>query len=443
MFSNDDYEKILRNEFCLEFIEATLIQQGEGSSKTYKGSGAITLSQDGQLMLKMYCKLAALDESQYFTFESLSLEPGVIIGVEHYYSFEGVDFRGGLWKAINLHVEENVSFPASGCIVTSKVRQIENRSELSGRRSRNWNTAVVPGKYRIPFNAGQQGTTEPGFSSCKIDLGGGRSCSIHTLKRSIVINVDLQDQDPEQYPARVVEAVGLACGARLLPQVEAIESQGCVRSILRSVNVSARERHRLIPPVQCDISQHQHFANLVRAVVSYRGDCYPQLRRFWHGVLMSSDSGLENEALVLTTAIEGVLKVGFPDEGKPEQSFLDELEDAKQKIRAVKGLAAGARDRLLGALGNARSPTAKKALRALADAGRIDDAMPALWQDLRNKMAHADVLVMTLGQEQDFLDQLHGCMELFYRLIILLVGYRGLVTHYSKRGWPDGLVAPN
>lgn len=442
MLSRSDTEMVLRNEYVLEFIEATVTQQKDLNPKVYKGSASITQTKEGQLRLKMYSKHTSSDDFLW-GLTTPCFEPGKLLGPEDYFTFEGADFSGAVWKADGFRVEERASAPVCGSIIQASLRNVSQVTELKNKTARRVSTQVVPGKYRIPFNLGQEDNSEPGFSACFIDLGEGKTCSIKTMKGAILIIINYQNEDPEKYPARVLDAIGFSCGAHLSPQVEVTEAEGKLISVVQSFNIKASEHHRVSPPVDFDLSQMEHFSQLVRAVVTYDGDGYSQLMGLWYRVLTGFDSGLENAALVLTTAIEGVLKTGFPDEGRPDQSFIDEIKDAKPKIKAIKDLMARARDRIMNSLGSATNPTPKNALRALVVSGKIDAVMPGLWSDLRNKTAHADELKFTAEQAQVFVDQLHGCLELFYRLIFVLVGYEGLVTQYSKRGWPEAnLVVP-
>ena len=38
---------------------------------------------------------------------------------------------------------------------------------------------------------------------------------------------------------------------------------------------------------------------------------------------------------------------------------------------------------------------------------------------------------------QGLLDQIHACLDLLYRLLFVLTGYRGNHLDYSSEGWPS------
>ena len=97
------------------------------------------------------------------------------------------------------------------------------------------------------------------------------------------------------------------------------------------------------------------------------------------------------------------------------------------------------RERIEASLGSAKFGAPKGALYTLAHNGVISEALVKLWIKLRNKAAHADQLRRTEEELQGFLDEVHGCMELFYALLLHHVGYVGKYYQYSIREWPEGI----
>lgn len=55
---------------------------------------------------------------------------------------------------------------------------------------------------------------------------------------------------------------------------------------------------------------------------------------------------------------------------------------------------------------------------------------------------HADELQWGDADIQAFIDDLFGCLELFYRLLMLHIGYAGRLTAFSRVGiWPNESVS--
>ncbi|WP_354687806.1 hypothetical protein [Cupriavidus necator] len=437
LLSDEELTNIANNQFTLEFLRAKLVQQVAKDPKTYTGSGGVSQASDGTLELKMYCPI----DSGSTLIEEFGVDgmvPGQLIGPEHYFAFEGMDFSGQFWTATNVWVGADVSFPASGCIIRSKLRSIENCRERPVVAGSSRKILVVPGIYKIPFVGAQPGTMEPGFSTCTIDLGAGRTCQIKTRAKALIIDIVLQGEDPEKYPKRVVEAIGIAVGAHLVPHAEITAAENKRVQTVHRLDEDASEYFRIMPPIPGGTPEDfPDFQTFVCAYVEHFHEPFSQLAGFWYRILVAFHSGLENQALVLSTAIEGILKASFPDEGKPDEEFLKQISQAVPKIKELT-LGARARERILGALGNAKSSTPSNALYALAKAERIPQQLVSIWKGLRNKSAHADELKWSDAQTQPFIDDLYACLELFYRLIMIRIGYEGAFTQYSSHGWPKG-----
>ena len=433
--TDKELTNIADHQFALEFLRATLVQQTDSIPRMYVGSGSISQSSDGMLELKMYCPVDSAS-TLLGEFGASAAEPGQLIGKEQYFAFEGVDVFGQAWTATNIWVDADVSIPASGCIVRSKLRSIESRDQRSSATTSSRTILIVPGTYNIPFVSGQPNTAEPGFSACMLDLGTNCSCHLRTRGRTLVVEIVQQDQDPEQYAGRVVEAIGIAIGAHLVPHAEIRLSATERVQTVRSLDRHASEHLRLEPPIRSQTpSDFPDFQAFVRAYVERIQEPFSQLAGFWYRILTASNGGLENQALVLSTAIEGVLKASFPEEGKPDVEFLQQVRDATP---AVKKLALGSRVResVLGSLGRAGASTPSNALHALAKAGMLPPRLVLIWKELRNKSAHADELKWSAAQTQAFINALYACLELFYRLIMIRTGYEGALVQYSGLGWP-------
>ena len=143
---------------------------------------------------------------------------------------------------------------------------------------------------------------------------------------------------------------------------------------------------------------------------------------------------------MLTTAIEGLLKKYFSEHGAPDADFVAQAEDAKPKIKAA-DIGQRIKERILSSLGNALSSTPKNSLHSLVVSEIIPVELIKTWSELRNKSAHADELKQSDAELQDFLDQLFGCLELFYCLLLKHIEYKGNYIRYSQTGWPVALMS--
>ena len=445
ILSDKDISRIAKNEFEIEFLKARLVQQTPENPDSYSGSGSISQSSDGKLHLKMYCLLDSPDDitKEFLRLnDGFSLEPGQLIDERKYFSFEGTDLFGHIWKAKNIWPKTHVSFPAGGIIVEAELSSTESRDELPPRSNKiQRKIFVVPGLYKFPFNRGQPGTTEPGFSVATINLVGDRTCEVNTKDGSLVVSVQYQPTDSERYPDCVLEALGICMGAHLVPQVEITIAPTEHLQTIRHLDRNASQLYRISPPLP--VRQPDALPGIQKFIQKYlqwTTEPYSQLAGYWFRVLLAFHSGLENQALVLTTAIEGVLKVYFPEFGCPDTTFLKEIDDA---YPVIDKLTVGPRvlGRIKSSLGSAKGATPSNALFVLASSGRIPSELVSVWKSLRNKSAHADELSMESPEMQKFINDLYACLELFYRLIMLKIGFNGVLVRFSAIGWPYQQVA--
>ncbi len=103
----------------------------------------------------------------------------------------------------------------------------------------------------------------------------------------------------------------------------------------------------------------------------------------------------------------------------------------------INDIAERAKSRILSSLANAKFGSPKGALFSLCKSEILDRRLVDLWIELRNKAAHADELNFEPHEFQEFLNSLYGCLELFYRLIFQVVGYKRRMINYSVSGWPE------
>lgn len=444
VLTDSELLKITRNNFTLDFVRAKLVQQTSAQPNVYKGSGSIYQDTNGKLRLKLYCCVEDSSEilSEFMSdFNGRDYTPGKIVGPDGYYSFEGVDLNGGVWTASDVAIDMHNSVPAGGRVVyATRLRQIQSQRGVTHREKRSA-TLFVPGKFRVPFTHGQSGTVEKGLSSCTLEFGSTETVCLKTKDGALVVDLATTDQDVDNYTQRILEALGIAVGERLRPQVEIVLAGDQCRQIVRSIDDEASRHHRLVTPMPTNspngFSDFQEFIN--RYLSSFNNP-YDQFAGYWARVLFSSGGGLENQALVLTTAIEGVLKSYFSIDMAPDAGYVDEIARAKPLVQEL-DIGERARQRLLNSLGGATTPTASNALRALENHQRIPPNLHSIWRSLRNKMSHADELQWDDTKRQLFVDDLYGCLELFYRLLMLHIDYQGHLTSFSKTGWPIEPVA--
>jgi hypothetical protein len=147
-------------------------------------------------------------------------------------------------------------------------------------------------------------------------------------------------------------------------------------------------------------------------------------------------SVLENKALVLATAIEGLVNEYFSDRRDPDANYLKELAAAMPVVEELQ-ISDSAKGTLVKAIEHAHRKSASAALYRLAEEGVFPKRFAESWSKLRPKIAHAGRVSVSGDGAQRFVDLLHTSLELFYRLILQHARYVGPIVQYSEANFPS------
>jgi hypothetical protein len=431
----NDYQQLLANEFRLEFFNGTLSQLKESNPTNYSGPGCITQDKSGKLRLKLY--------HSYSNDEQLALEGleffnndhpfGKIIADEHYFSFEATDMQGLIWRAEKIWLEGDMSFPAGGRIVEANIHSLETvqpHTEQSKRLSAS-GYAVVPGTYHLPSLQIDWNALGEKFQKCELKLH-GQTCRVQRYEKRLEISFDIPDLvHAKEYSKRLLQAIGFAIGAFFHPVLEGITDKTNRSQVLRSRR-NDLEIARIFPPVPRTWPHHvKHIESLVSAFLMKEPKPFPKFLGYWYRTLISTNGDPENQALVLSTSIEGVIKHYFEVHLNADKEYVDQVDAAIPKIRTLE-IGARAKDSAIKSLLGSRGRGTKNGLHALAKTGVITETLVERWQHLRNKSAHAEGLQISAAELQKFLDEIHACLELFYRLILSHLDYTDQYVRYSE-----------
>lgn len=440
--SSQDLERISNGDYSFDFLKIHLTQMKAESPVEYSGSGSVSFSEDGSLQLKMYHLYS--DPNQGFqdfanTFGK-SHAPGKIISKEHYFAMQAFDVKGNEWRADYLWINGDISIPAIGRVITTRVTSITCESQVPNSTSLSL-LVIAHGKMEFPWNSYEESNGHVAlkkFEVRKDDFSGAvRKIDDNTIQ----ITSTLEGKYANETSANLfLESISIAVGRHIRPVV-----QVNVINTKKTISVFSRRPHLEVKLVSQPFPTRapHHAENLGVFIESYLNsihEAYSPFFGYWYRILDATDSEIENKALVITTAIEGVLKSYFSTSGHPDSEFIKEATDAKS---CVKLLYIGKRikERILNSLGQACGFTAKNALHNLQKSGLISSEMIKAWSALRNKCAHADQLRSSDLETQLVLDQTFSCIGIFFILLFSKIHYRGTFIEYSKEGWPEGCFA--
>lgn len=441
-----DRDRVLSNAFSLEFIHAKLIKKDASKPVVYAGSCNVAQDPEGGLQLKLYhAYQTATDITEAFSaaFGNTGLEPGKLIEDSHYFDFEGIDILGNKWTSPHIWISGDTSFPSNGKVVTAKLKRIECNTPVadidpsSAQSTDRIAQLFIRGTFSIPFNKVEQTGNVTATSICVLQLP-AVTCTLRKHETHLEVTVRSATHElSNDYLDLVMEGIGVAVGSNLRSQLKIARLAGSRQVVVYESNIKI-DAARVPPPISGAYAHHAEcFERFVVRFVEKMATSRSLLVGYWYRILRAYPNGPENAALVLSTSIEGMIKGYFISHGNADEDFLKQVAEVEPLLKAML-IGERARKRLLSALGSAKSPSPKNALFALKKSAIVSEQLISLWTKLRNKSAHADELNMDDHHLQNFINELHGCLELFYRLVIQHIEYTGKIIEYAKPGWPEG-----
>ena len=236
----------------------------------------------------------------------------------------------------------------------------------------------------------------------------------------------------------LLEALSIIFGKIVLPNCIVKTHCNYHKIIIRSVSDNF-SNIKITEPIKHSFpKESEQFREFIEQYLATFNQPNSDMFGYWHKINRAWQAGIENAALAVTVAIEGVTKSYFKDMGFPDTEFLEQADDAKEKLKNLE-LSARIKERLLGSIGQAKSSTTKSALYSLSQKGFFSKKLVSDWTVLRNKSAHSDNL--DDGAIQEYIDKTFCCLNLFYRLMFLVTGYKNNYINFSIAGWPEATFA--
>lgn len=430
----DIVEDVLEGRFTLELPQARLVQRGSDNPIVYEGAGFIDQLADGELRLRMHakCSVPALD--RFSAAMNLHVQPGKFLDEDHYYDFQARDMAGNQWEAERQAIKENSGL---GDVVYSDLKLVHRKVDWAAPGwAKQWHVQV---ELDLPWNA----TTELPNGGWRFDRfvheDDNYKWSVQKLSGRSKIELEVKsDPDPGRRALDFLWALSMLVGAPLYPIVSQTRDGAHSTTVLhRPVRASPNPLLKPLPPPQLDRSGD--FLRFISCCLDAgtSGDPSPlrTIYQFWHRIQAAHEKDIENSALVLSVAIEGLIKGLCVNEHDVDLGLLPQLQAAAEFIKPL-ALSQRAREILTAALGNAKKPTARGVLFRLRDQGVIGGEHIEAWKRLRNTGAHGELLEDNTAALQAHLDNYWICLDLFYRLTLVAISYRGTYTNYSADGWP-------
>lgn len=430
-------KSLLTGDFELPMSDCALRQCGLDSPIIYEGPGLLTQEQDKSIFLRVFA--APVDHSEAFNRHfNRDLTPGELVPDSQYYDFEGRDSYGTVWRANRISIGTNFGY---GTYVRARPRTLEKMEERSKPVERPVVVAFLPGKIELPWHAVTD-KGERGWSVDRFETNAGRlEWRVAKTDDGAWLTFKCEDAPVEPRFEAFLRGLSILMGRWLKPIcLSILEGE---RQTTRMLNrLHEPDAEKLLTPIwaQRDLAEDAHLF-LERFMARAAGEsefgegACNLAHRYWHRILRSCETDVENSSLVLSVAVEGLVKKTLLSKKDADPEFVKQADEAKHILEKA-GLGPRALACVLSSLGNAKHPRVQDALRRLVTEGVASEAHLKAWKGLRNAAAHGSVLEDDDSALQEHLDRFHVCLDLYYRLVFLLIGYDGRHTDYGTRGWP-------
>ena len=424
-----------------------LRQRGTDTPIFFSGPGLVTQNVDRGLVVRVFAPpVEDMVETMNRSFNQ-DFVPGHLTPETDYYDLWAEDMTGAPWVAERVRVSTSHSFHGTYIQVDpNRLESTQSRGAISDRARLD---TFVQGKLDLPWHMYPSSDGRGLINR----FDGSVENFTWTVRRAddgVHLSVTAVKHPIEPVFNAFWRALSILTGRALHTEVFWItERQSHTRRIANGYWGS--DDARLLVPIRLDL-EHAHQAHaFIAAYLRHAlgdGEKRPNhndlVFQNWHRILRARENDIENSALVLSVAIEGVINEAFASMVDEDVEFVGQVETAKAVVKGLKSeIGERAWNWMMSSLGQASAPRAKHVLKRLVEQRAITDDHVQAWTDMRNKSAHGGMVPGDNEAFQAHIDRFHTCLNLFYRLVFIIVGYKGEHQDYSTIRWPDVVFPPS
>lgn len=465
-FSSDGFEpcspitpefvKALSNgTMALDCLSVVFHQLSDQAPKCYQGRGLLLL-RDGEFQFRIYADKGDNDAKEALDelFQVTRWVPGEEIPKDEYFELWAKDISGYEWTCSKVQVKRHGG--VYGLVLTGHMFDVlKNEASSNGPHRRSSLTLHFFEELNVPLNRwmltrsevnGQVTQSKNEQVRAEFASSGLRFVVEKTSpeKGSTIVNVFSDDPLPDGLETRVEETLRYV-------------TMRPVRWCLLQRRSSGSLLVSLVPTKKCGkplfdepLDPRPYLADdywsLFVAFFEYVSqhpnptDYHPLSVQLFH-LTEGETRQLDSVGLMVSVAVEGVLKCLYSNIGAPSDAFLLEVERIREEIKKMTFNDEALRGRLDGALNAMKSIRPGDQMKELVEQGVITAPQQKTWTKLRNSSAHAAAKF-----DPDSINKLWAeCMTVYTllnRLIFNAIGYKGQFCDYGTRGWPIAHLLP-
>lgn len=443
---DDDFKNaFLSGKLVIDCTEIKLTQHDTDHPRIYIAPGFMEVSPQDGVKIRMVCKREANDRYNPFAMKYSEVEAGVLLSKKYFYKLEVTDVYGNLWTNEEVDINEH-HYPESISIdVACKEIQTVSFTEFK----KTYANFIFKEDLEFPINTKESRK----ITKYMWSLGGDS----WTLSTGIMSGINIF-YDPRKYDAgekyvdffaqyedgvnpiihfedRLLESIRFCIAKFVHPIMSSVCVDGEIRIILRKDST----KHGFIKkPVPAEYRESDHFYKLFECYFNYA--CNPKWGKGKSpvSIQMTTLFSLENtyfetQILLLSIAIEGILKVDFfKDIVKPNTDTLESLKKIKNHLMTLEK--SELLNRAINSVTNLGSISTSDKLYCLRDIGVLSEDEIKSWKSIRHSSAHG-AFDMSGKDFQEYHDKSFKLITVIYKLIFMCIGYSGKYNNYSTRGW--------
>ena len=431
--------ELTAGKFALSLPQCTVRQRSTDTPRVYSGAGFISQEADGSLMLRMFAT-EVLDERERFArILPVVHTPGTLIPDDAFYDLAAVDQEGCQWRAERQSINLIFGVGNEVHVPFERLEKVETRGNQASNAGSGW---FIPGDIELPWHLYTK--TDRCFSLDRFEFDDGDfAWKAHKVDGGLEVEFAVKHPPLEPHATRFLRALGMLTGQFMDPLVSSTYSDGqLITCIHRRSTLRAQEGTHLLGPMDPRCRDHRDAHRFLACCLQHaelqhpeRKDQFLLLYRFWHRILRARHGDIENSSLVLSVAIEGIIKALFASTQDSDAEFAALVEKAKPSVEDL-ALDKRVRESLLGHLKYAVSPKPKETMRRLKEQGVLTDAHIQVWSKMRHSGAHGAQLEDDAKEIEAHWQRYLCCLDMFYRLLFLAIGYQGKYIDRSRVGWP-------
>lgn len=429
---------VAEGKFALSLPRCELRQCVADVPLALSGAGFVNQEANGELTLRMFVT------EKYDVREGMSKlgmgvsTPGVIIPATSYYDISGTAQNGATWRAEHQSVSSSFGIGTEVHARLTHVDKVEALPKSPSFQTKRW---FIPGEFELPWHVHSGARRD--WNNDRFEFGDNDfAWALEQADGGVDAMFTAKRLPLEPHATRFMQALEMLVGRSLRPLVT-----HAVNSNERMTRVHRRpkwDRSGLGPPIELRHvgpgDSHRFLACCLHraAQPSAKEEPLLALYRFWYRILRAHQRDIENSSLVLSVAIEGVIKSLFTCD--VDATFSDLANDSLPAIDCLE-IDGRVKRAIRKCLEHAALPKPQNTLQLLTAEGVISDVHIKAWKAMRNAGAHGALLEDDEERLQKHIDRYYCCLDLFYRLLFIAIGYEGGFTDYSTRGWPASMFA--